>query len=211
MGLDYSYEFIAPRPAVDELLGGLAEELISEQRTVLRAALPWRPSQDIAGGRPEQGRGVAGLETTTIGRIKEYCLSLAVLADTAHMRAMRISSPGLRLPDGRLRYGCVWTQVEINQEWVGLQLTAATSGMSRDLVESTSLRQLGQRVARAGGAFFFLDDEATNSILLSIGDEFKRVNLPSGTLEDTGLMDSHVQEFAARAVRARTSFIGAPL
>jgi len=156
VGLDYSFEFLAPRSGASALLEALAGRVGEGYARVLRAALPWSPEQSGSGDA-----GIRGLRA--VFDIQNYYDLVVMVGIDAEVRRY-FSDSNRKIEDhtvnGKAGIGLVYMKMYAGQEYVRLVLTAATSGMSMLLACSGEVRKVMLGLARAGQArALFLDDE----------------------------------------------------
>lgn len=156
MGLDYSFEFLAPRSKASVLLEALAERAGEGYARALRAVLPWSPQTP---GRADAG--IRGLRP--VFDITNYYDVVVMVGSDAEVRRY-FDSSGRRIAEhtvaGKAGIGLVYVKMYAGEEFVRLTLTAATSGMSTLLACSQAVRTVMLGLARAGQArALFLDDE----------------------------------------------------
>lgn len=156
MGLDYSFEFMAPRSRASGLLEALAGRVGEGHARALRAALPWAPQTP--------GRGDAGIRgLRAVFDIQNYYDLVVRVGIDAEVRRYFAGS-NRRIADhtvrGMAEIGLVYMKMYAGDEYVRLTLTAATSGMSTMLACSGEVRKVMLALARVGQArALFLDDE----------------------------------------------------
>lgn len=156
MGLDYSFEFLAPRSGASVLLSALAVQVAEGYGQALRAALPWAPQVPGSGDA-----GIRGLRA--VFDIQNY-YDLVVMVGIDKEVRRYFDDSSRRISDhtvgDKVGVGLVYMKMYAGQEYVRLVLTAATSGMSMMLACSEEVRKVMLGLARAGKArALFLDDE----------------------------------------------------
>lgn len=169
MGLNYSLCCIFERANSKDILRHLAPRLDSAGRKRL-GELDWAPTSEVRrrlhiGVEGVDARGVAGLALEESERDNDFCLSLAVALEPeleAELNA-RITTDAykFRREEGLLLFGCMWLSVRAGEEYVLLQLTGATSDMSRVLVQSQAIAELWRAYARSSKALLaYIDRES---------------------------------------------------
>ncbi|MDC0670194.1 hypothetical protein [Nannocystis radixulma] len=156
MGLDYGFEFIAPRSGTDALLTALADRVEDGYARRLRACLPWSPNTPHWANA-----GVRGLPPA-FDIVNHYDLVVLVPVDAEVRRYFDgYSEPLARhLQNGKAGVGLVYMKLHAGRRYVALTLTAASSGMSLLFAASGSTRKVMTSLAAAGQArAAFLDDE----------------------------------------------------
>lgn len=157
MGLNYSFTLLCERSRIDAVLAALAEHLVPEDRMRVLSALPWRPASETerlvrSGEMAVDARGIHGMPRTS-SELSEHCLSLALSVAPEH----RDQWP-YRLEDGRTGIGCMWTSIDAGRRFAAIQMTAATSDMSRLLEAGSDARYVFLQIASKGGARALLFD-----------------------------------------------------
>ncbi|MDC0718415.1 hypothetical protein [Nannocystis bainbridge] len=156
MGLDYRFEFIAPRSGADALLTALADHVEDAYARRLRACLPWSPNT------PHQvNAGVHGLPPA-FDIPNHYDLVVMVPVDPDVRRYFESYHEPLarHVRDGKAGIGLVYMSLHAGPRYVALKLSAASSGMSRLFAGSGSVRRIMTSLAAAARVHAaFLDTE----------------------------------------------------
>ncbi|WP_434421434.1 hypothetical protein [Nannocystis pusilla] len=156
MGLSYSFEFIAPRSGADALLTALADRVDDGYARRLRACLPWSPNT------PQRANaGIRGLPPV-FDIINHHDLVVMVPVDPEVRRYFDgYSEPIARhVRDGKAGVGLVYMKLSAGARYIALNLSAASSGMSRLFAGPGGFRKVMVSLAAAGQArAAFLDDE----------------------------------------------------
>ncbi|MCY0988524.1 hypothetical protein OV203_15435 [Nannocystis sp. ILAH1] len=156
MGLSYSFEFIAPRSSCDTLLTALADRVDDGYARRLRACLPWSPNT------PQRANaGVRGLPPV-FDIVNHYDLVVMVPVDAEVRRYFDgYSEPIARhVRDGKAGVGLVYMKLSAGARYIALDLSAASSGMSRLFAGPGGFRKVMTSLAAAGQArAAFLDYE----------------------------------------------------
>lgn len=92
---------------------------------------------------------------------KPSCLELEFKVDDAIVGYLQESNPTLKVSTGDLAaIGCLYTRVEMGDEYALISCEAATGSISRLLENSTSIKETFLRlVCEVDGARLFFDDE----------------------------------------------------
>lgn len=169
MGLNYSLCCIFERANSRDILRHLAPRLDSAGRNRL-GALDWAPTSEVRrrlyiGVDGVDARGVAGLAWEDSERDNHFCFSLAIALEPeleAELNAgITVDAYKSRREEGLLFFGCMWLSVRAGEEYVLLQLTGATSDMSRVLEQSESIAEMWRDYARASKALLaYIDRES---------------------------------------------------
>lgn len=169
MGLNYSLCCLFERRNSRGILRQLAPLLDSASRHRL-ANLDWAPMSEVRrrlhiGVDGVDARGVAGLALEESERDNDFCLSLAValepeLEEELNAR-ITVDQYKSRREEGLLLFGCMWLSVRAGEEYVLLQLTCATSDMSRVLIQSAAIAEMWRAYARSSKALLaYIDLES---------------------------------------------------
>jgi hypothetical protein len=156
VGLNYAFEFVAPRSGVDALLEALAERVGGAYARNLRSVLPWAPQQSGSADA-----GIRGLRTM-FDIPNHYDLVVMVPIDDEVKRyfAGREAKIADHSDRGKAGVGLVYMSLYAGLEFVVLSLRAATTSMSTMLACSGEARKVMTSLAQAGQArALFLDDE----------------------------------------------------
>ncbi len=169
MGINYSLCIVAKRDQTTGLLASLAEHLSA----CSRARLPnggWKPETEVRrttriGTTEVDARGIAGVLPEEREVCNHYCLSFEV-----HLER----EVEAYVPDHRFRcferpdsFGCMWTSVFAGDEFVLLEMTAATSRMSRVIQHSETIHKMWIDIARRSHSIFaYIDIEERDAIQL---------------------------------------------
>lgn len=159
MGLNYSFTLLCERSRIDAVLAALAEHLVPEDRTRLLSALPWRPASETerraqSGEMAVDARGIQGMPRTSSELVEHsHCFSLALSVAPEH----RVEWP-CRLEDGRTSIGCMWTSIRAGRRFASIEMSAATSDMSRLLEAGSDARSVFLQIASKGGTRALLFD-----------------------------------------------------
>jgi hypothetical protein len=196
VGLDYSFEFLAPRSGATVLLEALAGRISGGYARALRAALPWAPQTP--------GRGDAGIRgLRAVFDIQNYYDLVVTVGIDEEVRRYFADS-NRRIADhtvgGKAEVGLVYMKMYAGEAYVRLTLTAATTGMSMMLACSQEVRKVMLALARAGQTrALFLDDEqdATWDLLhpLPRGSHWRHEvpRLPRERLDRPGEVDAYCE------------------
>ncbi|MFY0537412.1 ATP-dependent nuclease [Nannocystis pusilla] len=156
MGLSYSFEFIAPRNGADALLTALADRVDEGYARRLRACLPWSPNT-----AHRANAGIRGLPPV-FDIVNHHDLVVMVPVDPEVRRYFDgYSEPIARhVRDGKAGVGLVYMKLSAGARYIALNLSAASSGMSRLFAGPGSFRKVMASLAAASQArAAFLDVE----------------------------------------------------
>jgi hypothetical protein len=161
MGIDYSLCAILPRTQSARMLEALRKILSAESRRRIKN-LEWMPAMQV---NETQARGILGLDLNESESENSSCFGL-------HVKLERELEP--QLGEHRFKcferpdtFGCMWTSIFASPEHVLIQMTAATSGMSRILQESTAIHKLWRGFAKdANAVVAYVDLESETGIML---------------------------------------------
>ena len=177
MGIDYSLCLIVARKKSGNLLAHLSELLTNDCQVRLHK-LSWSPESELrrntAIGTSEiDARGISGFERMGSDAPNSYCLSLHVQLEPA-MKEL-LGDNGFNCFDQPGAFGCMWTSVYAGDEYILLEMTAATSRMSRVLQKSNVVQSAWKKLAEATDAIFAyvdLEDETALQLFPIYGDLF---------------------------------------
>lgn len=151
MGLNYSFEIIAPRDSVARLVEALAAHLVPDDAGRLLDAVredPGRLMSVVRRGSHEAARGRG-----------ELCLTFLFEPDDWFAKngwADHLDDPAT----GRVAIGCVWSSLRCGDRFVLFRGTAATTSMSQLFEQSPNVWEIFARVGReARAALVAFDDE----------------------------------------------------
>lgn len=169
MGIDYSLCLIAKREDSHSLLDNLCVHLDSRSRDRI-ATKKWFPESEnrrttLIGTHDVDARGIAGMQLADGESSNSYCLSLQVQIERdfepllADHRFKCFERPG--------SFGCMWTSIFAGNDYVLLEMTAATSEMSRVLQKSEAIHAIWIELAKNSNALFsYIDIEEQIAIQL---------------------------------------------
>ncbi|ADG67777.1 hypothetical protein Plim_1947 [Planctopirus limnophila DSM 3776] len=152
MGIDYSYEIVAPRKAVIRLVESLASHLVPDDADRLLSAVRKAPERLMAVARRGQ------YET------HDLCLSFLFAPDdriAEHGGNDRLSDP----VSGRVAIGCVWSSLRCGDRFALFRGTAATSGMSHLFESSPNIRAAFTKIGQDAGAWLVAFDDEQDDLL----------------------------------------------
>lgn len=158
MGIRYSYELIAERRSADRLVRAIGDHVEPDGKAWLSEFLR------LGIGQVKDGVRTDDLERRlfALGG-DDVCLSFLFAEDEE--LAEYASESQVPPVDGRFPVGCVWTSIDFGGEYVLVQATAATSGMSRLFERSASVRETFTEAGQSGGALLVsFDDESGNPV-----------------------------------------------
>lgn len=168
MGIRYSLCLITKRQDADLLLAKLGELLDAESRARI-GSKKWSPESEerrttVIETSDIDARGIAGFRTD--GESPNlYCLSLQIQLERELESFVR--DHHLRCFDRPGAFGCMWTSVFAGDQYALLQMTAATSGMSRVLQRSEEIHFAWFELERKANALFaYVDIEEKIAIQL---------------------------------------------
>lgn len=208
MGLNYSYDLIAHRSSAERLVRALADHLVPEQQARLLATL----ADGVAGvmDRFEREQNPTWLEGYGYEWPRDACLTF-LFPEDAHIAAYSDEHPvGRPEPiDGRVPFGCVWTDVACGDAFVRVRATAATSSMSVLFYDSRSVRSVFVAIGEAGGAFLVAFDDESGEYLDALWPHEGRLALSEQAMAPAGVFS--VDAYGAHLLDAlREAFGGAP-
>lgn len=164
MGLDYSLCALVDRQKSAPWLPRFVELLDDRSRARFKN-LVWTPASETQrttyiGTTETDARGIAGFELDEHDRDNNYCLSFLVQFEPEmrkHLTDWRecFDAPG--------PFGCMWTSVLAGARYVLIESTAATSGMSRALRDSSVMHGMWRQFAediQAVTAYVDIEDES---------------------------------------------------
>jgi hypothetical protein len=147
MGLDYSFNLITERQAVDALLREVAASVVATDRDRLHACMPSTPETALRDLRRDE-----------FERGSDICLSFLVEPSPEVLKYD--ATLGAEPVNGSVPIGCVWTSLLIGKRFAYLRAVAATSDMSRLFAESNAVQGVISRMASNAGCYAaYLDDE----------------------------------------------------
>ena len=119
----------------------------------------------IIGTNETDARGIAGLELDEYERDNSYCFSLLIQLEPemeSHLGDHKFSCF-----DRRDRFGCMWTSFCAGSEYLFVEMTAATTGMSLVLQYSDAIHNCWRNFARQTDAIVaYVDLEGDCAIQL---------------------------------------------
>ena len=178
MGLNYSLSGIFERENSQAILRELVPLLapVSQARV---ADLDWAPGTEqwremSIGVQTMDARGVAGLTVESVERENDFCFSLALDLEP-ETEAMFAQYEFPCLPEsGLFSLGCFWLSVRAGQKYVLLELTAASSALSR-LLRSASVAAVWRAYAERSGALLaYIDTESRGEEICVFPDNTER-------------------------------------
>ncbi len=177
MGLNYSLCAIFAREDASEIFKHLSKHLHNEDQSRMKNVV-WSPRTEslrstLIGTIETDARDIAGLIMGQYEQDNHYCLNLLIKLESemkAHLGENQ--STYIDQPEG---FGCMWTSICAGKKYVLLEMTAATSRMSRILEGSTAIHRLWHEFANQSDAILaYLDKEGEYAIQLypEITDDF---------------------------------------
>ena len=165
MGLSYRFEVICESSKVDALLEDLRQAVSKKGSEELKAVLPFK---EVSSVNTNYGRikfGLAGMPLARCGHsVNKYCFSL----------------PKPDIIDSEEYFedyiGCIWTSLYVGEDWTALEMTAATSAISRELEKPEFKKKMIKNFPNAHMILF--DDEREN--LKLIHPIQRSITLPEG-------------------------------
>lgn len=138
MGLDYSFELLAPRSGASALLGALAGQVGEGYGRALRAALPWAPQ--------EPGSGDAGIRGLRAVFDIQNCHDLVVMVGIDKEVRRYFDDSNRQIADhtvgDKAGIGLVYMRMYAGQELAGLIWTEARArGMLRGWCRTATRRR----------------------------------------------------------------------
>jgi hypothetical protein len=147
MGLDYSFEIIAPRDSVARLVEAQAAHLD-----------PYNAGRLLDAVRDDPVRLMSVVRRDSYEHA-DLCLSFLFKPDDQFAKnswADHLDDPAT----GRVKIGCVWSSLRCGDRFVLFCGTAATTSMSRLFEHSPNIWETFARIGReAGAALVTFDDE----------------------------------------------------
>lgn len=159
VGLNYSLEAILLRSGAEKLLPALRTVLDAQSRERL-AGLAWSPEHEeeaetLIGTTELRAGGIRGLRPEEYEQVDQICFGLWVTLEPEMQEHTQTE-----IEEGPVSLGCMWTSIDAGRRYLRVQMTAATSGISRILIESQAVRDLWAEFAvRAGAIVAYLDVE----------------------------------------------------
>jgi hypothetical protein len=151
VGRNYSFEVIFDVSDVDDVLSGLGDVLIEDDRQRIQRSLPWEPEQVVRRWIPAENRlfeircGIKNAREPDHDPSEgHYCFTLRLPLTGNLRRLSKRYYPYALSQDSRQAYidlGHVWTEIRIGREWGLLTLTAVGTGMSCLFQESVEIQQ----------------------------------------------------------------------
>ncbi|MFY8149058.1 MAG: hypothetical protein ACOVNL_07550 [Prochlorococcaceae cyanobacterium] len=156
MGFSYSLCLISKRNESELLIKSLLPFLDSRSRSRFSESR-WAPESEstwtTSGGSLQiDARGIAGIKLEDGECSNSYCLSLFIQLE----RELEHLFPDHRFTcfDHADSFGCMWTSVFAGSEYIKLEMTAATSGMSQAIRQSKAIHAAWITIARRSNALF---------------------------------------------------------
>jgi hypothetical protein len=161
MGLNYLLCAILPRDQSPGCLEQLSKLLDAPSRRRIKNLI-WSPATKIS---DTDSRGIAGLSLIEHEQENYYAFSLQIKFErnmAAHLSETQFKSFGRT--DS---FGIMWTSVFAGTEYMLVQMTAATSGMSRVLQDSDAIHKIWWQFAKASKAVVaYVDLESESGIMV---------------------------------------------
>ena len=169
MGIAYSLCLVIKREDSDLLLDKLCALLDSPSRDRI-GSRKWSLESEVKrttliGTSDIDARGIAGIQLAESETSNSYCLSLQIQLEREleslipDHKFMCFERPGA--------FGCMWTSIYAGNQYVLLEMTAATSGMSRVLQQSQAIHTAWIELAKKANAMFaYIDTEEQIAIQL---------------------------------------------
>jgi hypothetical protein len=175
MGVRYSLNLLTRRNECDSLLAEFSSLLDDEGQARLRQ-LTWSPESEVRrrtliGTDDIDARGIAGLPLAKHEFSNSHCFSLLVQLELG--LASLVGDHGLKCFGQAGSFGCLWTSIFAGEEFLLLQVTAATSGMSRVLERSEVIQDTWAELARkvrATFAYVDVEDRTAMKLYPRFGD-----------------------------------------
>lgn len=175
MGLNYSLCAVYRKARAEGMLQDLSEFLDRESRQRIQT-LRWAPHkekirQTLIGTKDVDGHGIDGLELREHESINHYCFSLLIPLEAELEK--QFPDHGFPRFEKAYKFGCMWASVYSGQEYVLLQMTAATTAMSRILGDSRVIQEKWAEFARkseAVVAYLDLEVQVTKQLFPGFGD-----------------------------------------
>lgn len=169
MGIDYSLCLIINRADSGTLLPHLSTLLDADSRARI-ASIEWSPETEsvrrtLIGTTETDARGIASFSVSDTETSNSYCFSLDVKLE----RELESLVPDHRFQcfDQKSPFGCLWTSIFAGKDYVLLEMTAATSGMSRVIQQSQVIQSKWTGLAKSTDALFaYIDVEESVAIQL---------------------------------------------
>ena len=166
MGLNYSFEFISKTENRLKLLEAFSKRLSKDCRDKFGSFDKYEPEyEDLITDSWEEiyiikmGIKLFGNKGDYINN-NSYCFSILPEIDESVESYFSNSGYTPDRENGRLLIGCAWTSLYVGEENVLLEVTAATSNMSRLFEKSKSIHKLCSDIAEeAENTSVFLDKE----------------------------------------------------
>ena len=169
MGIDYSLCTIIAREQASSVLRHLSSIITPESYARLEG-LKWEPlletKRKTLGGTTETDAiGIYGLERIELDRENSYCFALQVQLE-AEM-ASHLDATDFDCFDSPGSFGCMWTSFYAGERYLLVEMTAATSRMSRVVRESAEIHELWRGFARSSNSIVaYVDVEEACGISL---------------------------------------------
>lgn len=175
MGINYSMCIVIKREDADSLLENLCTILDSRSRDRI-GSKKWLPELESShttqmGTLEIQALGIADIELEKGESPNSYCLSLQIQLEP-ELKPF-LTNHGFNCFEQSGSFGCMWTSVFAGSKYVLLQMTAATSDMSRILQQSKAIHQAWIKLAKKTNALFAyidIEDQIAMQLFPNQGD-----------------------------------------
>ncbi len=185
MGINYSLCLLAKREDSDSLLENLCTILDSRSRDRI-GSKKWLAGLESShttqiGTSEIQALGIAGLELEKGEFPNSYCLSLQIQLEP-ELEPL-LSDHGFECFEQPGSFGCMWTSVFASSKYFLLEMTAATSDMSRALQQSKAIHRAWIELAKKTNALFaYIDIE--DQIAMQLFPVYGDLRLPDYDLPE---------------------------
>ncbi len=175
MGLDYSLCAIFRRTGAEGILKDLSLLLDEESRRRIEE-LTWSPREEklrqtLIGTMEVDGRGISELQPEEDENGNYFCFSLLIQLETEMEK--HLIDHNFQCFGKAGQFGCMWTSLFCGQEYVLLQMTAATTPMSITLRESQAIQEKWTgfaKTAEAIVAYLDIEDRVAKQLFPGVGD-----------------------------------------